>query len=369
MTRVASLVALGAAALIVGDGIGEGSLLALGLALIAYALLALALVRLPARRGVLRRSSLPVRAEEGSPLRLGLELERRGLPIPGGTLHDPLLLEPVRVGPGWRGMHREVRLEGRGHRTIPAPELELRDPLGVFSRSLRGADDAILLLPRVAPIEALGPAGSRGGDAALAAAEAAGGGGAEARGIEFEVDGLRPYRPGAAASRIHWPTVARTGEMFERRLAVGRGAAALVVADSHQPADPEALDAAVRAAASLVHALAARGGCALRLSGERRTLMVGERLEGWADAHVRLAVLEPGPPPALPRTLAVHSVFWVSARPAAEAVPASIRHLGASVVAVTPFPAPGSEVSFTVAGCAGQPLLAAGRRRAIAGVA
>lgn len=367
-TRALSLVAAGAAALIVGNGIGEPSLLALGWALIGYALLALALVALPARRASLRRSSLPRRAEEGTPLRVGLALERRGLPIPGGVLRDPLLAGPARVAAGWPRVSRLVRPEGRGQRFLAAPELELRDPLGLLSRTLSGESDEILLLPRVAPIEASGAAGVTGSAAALAAAEAAGGGRAEARGVDFEVDGLRPHRPGVPASRIHWPTVARTGEMFERRLAEGQGAAALVVADSHRAADAEALDAASRAAASLVHALAPAGGCALRLSGERRTLIVGERREGWADAHVHLAMLAEGPPPALPRELTVHSIFWVSACSGPGAIPASIRRLGASVVAVTPFPAPGSEVSFRVAGCAGQPLLSASRRRAVASV-
>ena len=33
-----------------------------------------------------------------------------------------------------------------------------------------------------------------------------------------EVDSLAPHRPGAPASRIHWPTVARTTMLMERRM-------------------------------------------------------------------------------------------------------------------------------------------------------
>ena len=50
------------------------------------------------------------------------------------------------------------------------------------------------------------------------------------------MDGLRPYRPGSPASRIHWRTVARSGEMYEKRFVAGADAAPLIVLDPTSPA-------------------------------------------------------------------------------------------------------------------------------------
>ena len=82
---------------------------------------------------------------------------------------------------------------------------------------------------------------------------------------ELEIDGLRPYREGAPASRIHWPTVARRGEILERRLVAELDAAPLIVVDPSAPSGEEDLDKAVRAAASLCVHLAREGGCAVLL--------------------------------------------------------------------------------------------------------
>src|SRR5215218_4723978 len=54
---------------------------------------------------------------------------------------------------------------------------------------------------------------------------------------QFEVDGLRPYRDGSPASRIHWPAVARTGEMVERRLVAGGDPRPMVVFEPRGGAD------------------------------------------------------------------------------------------------------------------------------------
>ena len=84
---------------------------------------------------------------------------------------------------------------------------------------------------------------------------------------ELDLEGLRPYRQGTPASRIHWPAVARSGEMLERRLSADGDTAPLVVLDASRTPTEEALDHAVRAAASLCLHLARRGGCALLLPG------------------------------------------------------------------------------------------------------
>ena len=149
-------------------------------------------------------------------------------------------------------------------------------------------------------------------------------------------------------------------------LAAGEGSATLVVVDASDPEDGRALDAAVRAGASLVRALAPHGGCELRLSGEPRGIHVGAGLEGWTEAHVRLALLEAGPAPVLRRDLAARAIFWVAARsigvaPARTGLPAR------ALVAVGPFE-PAEGAAFAVAGCFARPLArsAPTRARAVA---
>src|ERR1700733_8579028 len=119
-----------------------------------------------------------------------------------------------------------------------------------------------------------------------------------------EVDGLRPYRPGTPASRIHWSALARGAGVLERRLQADTDSRPLVVVDargSGPPAPPEYLDAAVRAAASLVLELGKQVGCGLLLPGEHRPLEVEPDLAALPVAHARLALVAGGPATPAPR--------------------------------------------------------------------
>ncbi|MGH2875558.1 MAG: DUF58 domain-containing protein, partial [Solirubrobacteraceae bacterium] len=109
-----------------------------------------------------------------------------------------------------------------------------------------------------------------------------------------DLDGLRPYRPGTPASRIHWPAVARGQGLLERRLVSDGDSRPLVVLDARAPASHATLvDAAVRAAASLVLDLAG-GGCGLLLPGEQRPTIIDRELATWPAAHARLALVQGG---------------------------------------------------------------------------
>ena len=189
--------------------------------------------------------------------------------------------------------------------------------------------------------------------------------GLDTRTIDFEIDGLRPYRNGSPASRIHWATVARTGEMVEHRLVAGADSSPLVVLDRFNPADQDALDSAVRAAASICVHLAPAGGCTLLVSGERRPLEVDSQLRAWPDVHAHLAVVEAGSAaPAIQRLSRAETIFWVTA---AEAEPSWTRGMARhGWYLVTPFPLPGLAPAFTVAGCHGQHPAAARRARSVA---
>jgi uncharacterized protein (DUF58 family) len=89
--------------------------------------------------------------------------------------------------------------------------------------------------------------------------------------------------------------VARGAGLIERRLQADGDSRPLVVLDARLPAAPgalELLDAAVRAAASLVLELARRGGCGLLLPGEQRATKIDRELITWPSAYARLAVVE-----------------------------------------------------------------------------
>ena len=116
---------------------------------------------------------------------------------------------------------------------------------------------------------------------------------------ETEIDGLRAYREGSPASRIHWPSVARGAGMMERKLISEADSRPLVVLDPRAPASQDALDAAVRAAASLTVHFARRTGCGLLLPGDRRAVTIDPDLLAWPQAHVRLALMEDHAGPAL----------------------------------------------------------------------
>jgi uncharacterized protein (DUF58 family) len=186
-----------------------------------------------------------------------------------------------------------------------------------------------------------------------------------AHAAELELDTLRPYRPGTPASRIHWATVARRGEMMERRLIADVDLRPLVVLDPRRPPTDEALDMAARACASLVvHFARASGGCSLLLPGDRRAAEVDSDLRAWAPLHARLALVQPEDgAPAAGRVERAGAVFWVAA--GASAPPTGIARAAAAVrYLVTPAPVPGGRVEFTVAGCSVQRMGRAARRAA-----
>src|SRR5205823_7244321 len=112
--------------------------------------------------------------------------------------------------------------------------------------------------------------------------------------------------------------------LLERRLRADGAALPAVVLDPRSHGRPDLLDAAVRAAASLVLELARRSGCELVLPADRRPLRVGPDLAAWPEAHARLALVEDdgqAMPPVLPR--ASGAVFYVAAgRPDKVALPA-----------------------------------------------
>ena len=131
--------------------------------------------------------------------------------------------------------------------------------------------------------------------------------------------------------------------MLERRLVAELDSAPLIVLDPSAPASDEALDMAVRAAASLCVWLAHDGGCSILLPGDRRPIEVGHDLGAWPAVHVRLALVEEGPaPPASTLGPRGGAVVWVTGADLARA-PRTLERLPAGArYVVTPGALPGA---------------------------
>ncbi|MEA2331936.1 MAG: hypothetical protein QOH58_2074 [Thermoleophilaceae bacterium] len=355
--RPLAVALFGLALCLAGATFDAASLYVPGVALMAIAAGAVAWVLAAANGAKIERRAGPHTVSEEDPYPLRIEVTAGVLPPPGGELIEPLLGWPVPIAGRWsRRVRINVRFSRRGRRELEPARMTIRDPLRLFARELvvEGGEE-VLVLPRVEPVTAPGSGGAGAG--------AQGGAGLDPSVMgrrldssvaELEIDGLRPYREGTSASRIHWPTVARRGEMLERRLVAELDSAPLIVMDPSAPAGDDGLDKAVRAAASLCVHLARAGGCAILLPGERRPAEVGHDLSGWQSIHARLALVAPGPPPPAaslgPRGGAV---VWVtgaellSAPRALERLPAGAR------IVVSPGAFKGMRPLFEVAGCTG----------------
>lgn len=358
-------VALGLGLLAGGALFGSPSLYPAAVALLLLPPAAIAWVRLAARGARVERRPPRGPLHEGQICSLALGVHGGLLPPPGGELRDPLLESPLPLGPARRSRSysREISFERRGRHRLGAAELVIRDPFGLAERRLRSeVGGELIVLPRIQPL-LFAPRGG-GGHALGFGLQGGGGGGPQSWAAEFEIDGLRPYRPGSPAARIHWPTVARTGELHERRITSGADAARLVVLDPQRPASEADLDAAVRAAASICRHLALGAGCTLLIGGEPRPIQIEGRLRNFAHAHHLLALAEAEAGiPATQRIGRAGIVVWVSADPSRSVetrlarVPATRRflvrpeHGGSAGTAL-----------FSVAGCAGRELGSRARR-------
>jgi uncharacterized protein (DUF58 family) len=290
--------------------------------------------------------------EQPVPLRISVRGGRAGLPLPVAVVEDPLLPASLRLPAGGRS-HRftaSARFPRRGRVKVAPPVLALRDPFELSRRRVRGrGEQELLVLPRTGQVQFAAGQGAEGrrdgGASALLGASAT------------EVDGIRPYREGTPAARIHWATLARGAGLMERRLRVESDARPLVVLDARGAASRDALDQAVRAAASLTLLFARAGGSQLLLPGERRPSAIGEDLAGWAAAHVRLALVEGGddvPGPALGSAGQRRGpLVYVAARQV-DRLPAAARAAArAEALLVVPGRIEGREALFSVSGCSG----------------
>jgi uncharacterized protein (DUF58 family) len=294
--RAGSVVAAGAAMLVIAFVFDAAPLFVPALALLIVGVVTPAWVWASARGAAAQRKLLADRVIEGEPLIATIVVRRGRLGLPGAEVNDPFtgarleLSGPLSPFTGDREAQVRVvsRFPRRGQYLLAPPELRVTDPLELAHVRTDGAGggQSLLVLPRTEPVRWLGTGRGRRferpeGDA-----------GAEAF-AAVDLDGLRPYRPGAPASRIHWPAVARGRGLIERRLQADGDNRPLVVLDT-RGAGVEAVDAAVRAAASLTLEFARSGGCGLLLPGEQRATTIDRDLIAWPTVYARLAVIPGG---------------------------------------------------------------------------
>ena len=369
MRRAAAAGIAGLALILIALLFAAAPLFVPGIALVVLALAAPAWVRLAAGAAHIERHLDSERVVEDEPIEATIEVSRGPWGLPGAAVIDPLAGKPVPIyGPlslisG--GRTASVRIVAcfprRGIRHIEPPTLIVADALE-FARVVRPSPSPaqeLLVLPRTERVKWVPGAGEKWRRATGAVA-------IEPLGAT-EVDGLRPYRRGTPASRIHWPALARGAGLLERRLRADTDSRPLVVVDARGSGPPEHLDAAVRAAASLVLELGGRVGCGLLLPGEHRPLEVEPDLGAWPVAHARLALVEGGPQtraPGLAQGARHAQVIYVAATSMAR-LPVGLVGAGVrAAVLVMPKPLctqPLHEATFEVAGCVGF-VVGAGRR-------
>ncbi len=351
MRPAALTVALGVFLLLAGGSFDAEPLYVPGVAFTLLGLGALAWVGFGGAGLSVHRTVGAKTVVEGELVEVRVRVAAGLTPLLTGTVEEELLGRPLPLEVGKREMRLRINASfaRRGPRVLAPVRVVVRDPLGLAVRTVTAAKEAhVLVLPKVHPVVA--PGG--GGEGGLLTARA----GRPRMAAEVELDGLRPHRLGAPASRIHWSVFARTGELWERKLMADADARPLLVLDP-RTSDEAALDAAVRAVASLAVTLAKQGGCSLLLPGDRRPLVIEPSLNAWARAHVRLALItDDGSAPSLAGVLGRSGpIVYVAARPVAR-TPRALQGSGGQRVLVVPGVQAGRRALFSVAGCTGYAL-------------
>ena len=369
MRRAAAVVVAGLALILVALLFDASPLFVPGIAITLLGAVAPAWVSLAARGATIERKLESERVIEDEPIEATIEVTRGHWGLPGAAVVDPLAGEPVSIrGPMSLisgGTTASVRIVAsfprRGLRRVEPPTLIVSDALELARvvRLSASPPQELLVLPRTERVKWVPGAGEKWRRATGAAP-------IEPFGAT-EIDGLRPYRQGTPASRIHWAALARGAGLLERRLRADTETRPLVVVDARSDGPVDHLDAAVRAAASLVLELGTRTGCGLLLPGEFRPLEIEPDLGAWPVAHARLAMIEGGPEtraPGLARGARSAQVLYVAATAHAH-LPAGLAGAGVRVaILVVPkalATQPRHEASFEVAGCLGF-VVGAGRR-------
>jgi uncharacterized protein (DUF58 family) len=272
MSRVAVTVTIGLASLALGSGTGSSPLVALGAALLLLVAYAALLVVAASRSVAVDRRVHATEVVEGEPLEMTIRL---AVPHSVGLVCELTTpgLPPAQLHAGTNRV--TITFARRGRHVLEPATVRLRDPLGFFATQQRAGESVpLLVLPR-------GQEGPRPTRLRTLPQESE----------PMDPDGLRAYRAGTPASRVHWASLARGAGLQERRLSDERVETPLYVVDVSTVANNVEADRIVRSAVAHVLRCARGGGCAILLPGEQTPVWVAPNLRGWPDVHRRLAVL------------------------------------------------------------------------------
>ena len=341
--------ALAVAVLIAAWAVGATALAILGVGLGLGALLARAWTRIVGKGLSVERLPATAPTVEGESLRLELVLRGRAWLASRIELRDhvgPLGEQRVALGPGGRAAVVLDRAP-RGRYLLGPGTLIVDDPLGL-SRVELGVPAAgtILVRPRVPQLGLLfSDAGSRGEGGRRQPVRRPSG---------LEPHGVREYVEGEPLRAVHWPTSARLGQLMVRELEDAPRDSVAVLLDVERsaisgPPGDSSLDDAVRAAAGLVRAHAARTRGALLVIGTpapdvHRVRTLGAEWERALDALAAVEGVEGTPFASLvaPRGIlaTVAELVVVTARPEHVADALVARAAGGRIPALVAVDAP-----------------------------
>jgi uncharacterized protein (DUF58 family) len=250
--------------------IGSQDLHIVAVGLVVLSLLASGVVRFFRHNMEVGRRLSSSRAFPGTRVRVELEVRNTGRSRSGVLLLEDRL--PSGLGRGARAVlggipprgrqtvSYSVRARSRGRYRVGPLTAYVTDPFGLARATFTfPGQEELIVYPEVEDLEP--PRSS-----------AAGGGAGSSRarhllraGEEFFM--MRQYEEGDDLRRIHWPSVAKTGQLMIRQHEAARRSAATVFLDTRATALPsgDPFERAVSAAASVAGAYA-RAGYALRLS-------------------------------------------------------------------------------------------------------
>jgi uncharacterized protein (DUF58 family) len=272
--RGISVAVAGVAMWLTARFLGSAGLESIGIGLLLLPFVAALFLRWGSRSVTVARHLSEPRVAPGTRVTVRLDVAYRG----GGTssfllLEDrlpPALGRPARLvvtGVGPRGAHHvsyPIVPQARGRYVIGPLSIDRTDAFGLTRRRvvLEGRDE-LLVTPEIedlrvpsdaASVTSIGSARSR---QLLRSGE--------------EYYTMRGYQEGDDLRRIHWPSVARTGELMIRQDEASRRASGLIYVDSREStlgqARGAAFERAVSCAAS-VGALFARNGFTLRVGAD-----------------------------------------------------------------------------------------------------
>ena len=267
VTVVGGVGTLAIAVVVAAWAVGATALAILGFGLALAAILAKTWTHLVARGLAIERLPSIAPTVEGEPLRLEVVLRGRPWLASRIDLRD-------RIGPlGERRValardgsaHVVVERAPRGRYALGPGTLLVDDPLGLSRLEVPvPAAGAVLVRPRVPELGLLfSDAGSRGDGGRRQPVRRPSG---------LEPHGVREYVEGEPLRAVHWPTSARRGQLMVRELEDAPRDSVAVLLDVERssiagPPGDSSLDDAVRAAAGLVRAHAARSRGAVLVIG------------------------------------------------------------------------------------------------------